>query len=172
VLDAIGGFAALRGALIDDCTLALLAKRAGFATWIGLTHAASSARVSAALPQLWNMVARTAFTQLRYSTAWLLACTSIMALAFGVPLAGLAAPDPVARTLGATALAALAASYVPTLRYYHLHPLRALTLPLVAVLFLAMTWTSALRYWRGTRSAWKGRIYARAGNPAPVARVD
>jgi hopene-associated glycosyltransferase HpnB len=172
VLEDIGGFAALRGALIDDCTLARLAKRAGFATWIGLTHAASSARPSPRLADVWNMVARTAFTQLRYSTAWLLACTAIMALVFGVPVAALVAAAGTARIAAAVACAALCASYVPTLRYYGLHPLRALTLPPVAALFLAMTWSSALRYWRGTRSAWRGRTYARTGNPAPMTRVD
>ena len=26
---------------------------------------------------------------------------------------------------------------------------------------LLMTWSSALRYWRGKRSEWKGRVYAR-----------
>lgn len=172
VLDGIGGFAALRGALIDDCTLAQLAKRAGFATWIGLTQAATSVRTSSRLADIWNMVARTAFTQLRYSTLWLLACTGIMALVFAVPVAGLVASDGPARGAAAIACAALCATYVPTLRYYGLHWLRALTLPVVAALFLAMTWTSALRYWRGTRSAWRGRTYARSGNPAPLTRVD
>jgi hypothetical protein len=27
--------------------------------------------------------------------------------------------------------------------------------------FLAMTWTSAFRYWRGERTCWKGRVYQR-----------
>ena len=36
-LDAIGGFGALKGALIDDCTLARCVKHAGFRTWIGYT---------------------------------------------------------------------------------------------------------------------------------------
>jgi len=61
---------------------------------------------------------------------------------------------------------------VPVLRYYGLSALRALTLPLVAGLFLAMTWSSALRYWRGTRSAWKGRVYTRGRNPASMSGVD
>jgi hypothetical protein len=32
---------------------------------------------------------------------------------------------------------------------------------LIAGLFLAMTWTSAIRYWRGERTRWKGRVYRR-----------
>ena len=172
VLERIGGFEALRGAIIDDCTLARLARDAGFYTWIGLTRAATSRRAGATLASIWEMVARTAFTQLRYSSLWLVACTLLMLLAFVAPVAGLFAPEPAARTAAAVAGATLCATYVPLLRYYGMNPLRALTLPFAAGLFLAMTWTSALRYWRGTRSIWKGRVYARARNPRAMARVD
>jgi hopene-associated glycosyltransferase HpnB len=172
VLDGIGGFGALRGAIIDDCTLARLARNAGFGTWIGLTRAASSRRAATSFAAIRDMVARTAFTQLRYSNVLLGACTLLMLLAFVAPVAGLWAPPPAARALAAFACAALAATYVPLLRYYGMNPLRALTLPLAAMLFLVMTWTSALRYWRGTRSVWKGRTYERARNPRPVPRVD
>ena len=172
VLEEIGGFAALRGALIDDCTLARRAKQSGFRTWIGLTHAARSLRESARLHDIWDMVARTAYTQLHYSSFWLGACTLLMLLAFAIPVAGLLAPEPVGRALSGAALVFLCLSYVPLLRYYGLSALRAPTLPLVAGLFLAMTWSSALRYWRGTRSAWKGRVYARGRNPASVSGVD
>jgi hopene-associated glycosyltransferase HpnB len=172
VLEQIGGFASLRGALIDDCTLARRAKQAGFRTWIGLTHAARSLRESAHLRDIWDMVARTAYTQLHYSSAWLVACTLLMLLTFAVPVAGLAAPEPAGRAVAGAALAFLSVSYVPVLRYYGLSVLRAPTLPLVAGLFLAMTWCSALRYWRGTRSAWKGRVYVRGRNPSSMSGVD
>jgi hopene-associated glycosyltransferase HpnB len=172
VLERVGGFAALRGAIIDDCTLARLARNAGFGTWIGLTHAASSRRDATTLAAIWDMVARTAFTQLRYSNVLLGACTLLMLLAFVAPVAGLWAPPQVARVLSALACTTLAATYVPLLRYYGMNPLRALTLPVAGMLFLAMTWTSALRYWRGTRSVWKGRTYDRTRNPHAVPRVD
>jgi len=32
-------------------------------------------------------------------------------------------------------------------------------LPGAGCLFLGMTWSSAIRYWRGRRSQWKGRQY-------------
>ncbi len=52
-------------------------------------------------------------------------------------------------------------AYVPTLRYYQRAILWApMLFPLVGGLFLLMTWSSALRYWRGKRSEWKGRVYA------------
>jgi hypothetical protein len=50
---------------------------------------------------------------------------------------------------------------VPTLRYYRLAPARALLFPGVATIYIGMTWSSALRYWRGLRSQWKGRDYTR-----------
>ena len=49
----------------------------------------------------------------------------------------------------------------PTLRFYDLPPVWILSLPLAACLFLAMTWTSAIRYWCGERTRWKARSYAR-----------
>ena len=39
----------------------------------------------------------------------------------------------------------------------------ALTLCPAACLFLAMTWTSARRYWSGERSRWKNRSYETGG---------
>lgn len=171
VLERIGGFAALRGALIDDCTLARRAKDAGFRTWIGLTHAARSLRPAERFAQIRDMVARTAFTQLRYSVWLLIGCTAAMLLAFAAPVAGLFAPAPGVRAAAALALVASCATYVPLLRYYRLRAARAATLPVVALLFLGMTWVSAARYWRGTRSAWKGRTYGRGNRPA-LPRVD
>jgi len=163
VLEEIGGFGALRDALIDDCTLARRVKSRGQRTWIGLTRSARSLRRYPDLGAVWGMVARTAYTQLRYSALLLLLCTAALAAAFWLPVAGLFAPLAPARYLAAAALVAMAASYLPTLRYYGLPALWVLTLPLAGTLFLAMTWTSAVRYWRGTRSQWKGRTYSREG---------
>ena len=162
-LARIGGFGAIRGALIDDCALARAIKEAGHRTWIGVSRGAVSHRAYPALGDVWRMVARTAYTQLRYSPALLLLCTLLMALAFWAPLAGLAGPLP-ARIAGAAGLVAMSACYLPTVRYYRLAPGWVLAMPLIGTLFLAMTWHSALRAWGGRRSEWKGRVYAR--NPA------
>lgn len=158
-LHRIGGFAALRDALIDDCTLARRFKAAGRLTWIGLTHSACSLRRYRRLSEIWNMVARSAFTQLRYSTTALFACTVIMVIGFWGPIGGLALGEGFIRWVGLIGLAALLACYLPTLRYYRLSPLWAPLLPIIATLYLAMTWTSAVRCWRGVRSHWKGRRY-------------
>lgn len=159
-LRRIGGFAALRDALIDDCTLARRFKAAGRLTWTGLTHSARSLREYRRLSEIWNMVARSAFTQLRYSTTALVACSALMIIGFWGPIAGLALGEGLIQWVGLIGLAALLACYLPTLRYYRLSPFWALLLPIIATLYLAMTWTSAVRCWRGVRSRWKGRSYA------------
>ena len=159
-LARIGGFEAIRGALIDDCALARAVKEAGHRTWIGVSRGAESHRDYPTLGAVWSMVARTAYTQLRYSPALLLLCTLLMALAFWAPIAGLAGPLP-AQIAAAVGLAAMGGCYLPTLRYYRLSPAWALALPLIGTLYLAMTWHSALRDWGGRRSEWKGRVYGR-----------
>ncbi len=154
----VGAFASLRGALIDDCTLAGQIKTAGYRTWIGLSRGVLSLRPYGALRPIHDMVARSAFTQLHYSSLLLLLVTAIFAAAYWLPLAALFLPA--ARGLAAAALLAMALAYWPTLRYYGMSPLWLLLTPLGASLYLAMTWSSAIRYWRGTRSQWKGRVYA------------
>jgi hypothetical protein len=52
-------------------------------------------------------------------------------------------------------------SFAPTVLLLELSPGWVLTLPLAAVAYLAMTWSSAIRYWRGERSRWRGRRYPR-----------
>jgi len=158
-LEAIGGFDAVRDALIDDCTLAAALKRSGGRTWIGLSHGVVSHRAYKGLSPIWNMVARTAYTQLRGSPLLLGVCTLLMVLAFWAPIAGLATLPAIPALAAAAGLAAMAISYQPILRFYHRSPIWALALPLIGTLYLAMTWHSAIRAWRGERSRWKGRVY-------------
>ena len=159
-LTAIGGFGSIRGALIDDCALARAVKNAGFRIWVGVTRGAESHRAYPTLGSIWQMVARTAYTQLFYSPALLMLCTLLLVLAFWAPIAGLGGPLP-AQIAGGVGLVAMAICYLPTLRYYRLAAAWALTMPLIGTLYLAMTWHSALRDWGGRRSEWKGRVYGR-----------
>jgi hopene-associated glycosyltransferase HpnB len=159
LIDEIGGFAALRSALIDDCTFARRVKSLGARTWIGLTHSVCSVRRYDTLEAIWNMVARSAFTQLHYSTVALLGCTAVFIVAFWLPIATLFLGDVAAWTLAVVALLAMVSSYLPTLRFYRLGSGWVLALPLIGTLYLAMTWSSALRYWCGQRSRWKDRVY-------------
>jgi hopene-associated glycosyltransferase HpnB len=160
-LAGIGGFAALRGALIDDCALARLFKRAGHRTWLGLTHSAHSRRAYGGLWPIWDMVARSAYTQLHHSIVWLGVCTLLMLIAFAVPLAALGWAQPEVRLAGGLAYATMMLTYLPTLRFYGRSPLWAVTLAGAGLLYLGMTWASALRYWRGKGAHWKGRSYGR-----------
>lgn len=159
LLNEIGGFSSLKGALIDDCTLARIVKDAGHRTWLGLTRSARSLRNNDTLADIWNIVARTAFTQLRYSLSLLVVCTLIMILVFWAPVIGLFSSNEKHMLLAASAFTMMILNYLPTLLYYGRKPFWALALPVIGTLYLAMTWTSALRYWHGTRSQWKGRIY-------------
>ncbi|ADE14399.1 glycosyl transferase family 2 [Nitrosococcus halophilus Nc 4] len=159
VLAKMGGFGVLRGALIDDCALARQVKSLGYRTWIGLSHGVHSLRPYPNLTSIWEMIARTAFTQLGYSNGLLLLCSAIFIAAFWLPLIGLGATDPGVRWTALLALMGMILSYLPILRYYGLSTAWSLTLPLTAALYLAMTWSSAVRYWRGERSRWKARLY-------------
>ena len=160
-LEGIGGFESLRHAIIDDCTLAAHIKRAGGRTWLGLTRSAKAIRPYTSLENIWNMVARTAFTQLRYSAPLLALCTVLLLLSFIAPLYALVFGNEPAQVAAGVALLAMFGCFLPTVRYYGLTPLWTATLPVAASLFLAMTWSSAWRYWRGERSRWKNRSYSR-----------
>ena len=159
-LRQVGAFASLHNALIDDCALARQMKNAGYHTWLGLSRGVVSLRPYGTLRSINDMVARSAFTQLGYSTWLLLAVTALFIMAYGLIFAFLGLPH--VWPLALVAWLAMMASYLPTLRYYHMSPLWALLLPLSAALYLGMTWISAIRYWRGTRSRWKNRSYRRA----------
>ncbi len=158
-----GAFRSIRDALIDDCALASRIKAAGGRNWIGLSRSVRSHRPYPLLADFWEMVARTAYTQLRYSIWLLLATTFLMLLIFLCPLVGLFAGSISTRCFASVGLCAMIASYLPTLRYYRRSLLWASMLPLIGLLYLVMTWASAVRFWRGKRSEWKGRIYARNG---------
>jgi len=160
-LRKIGGFEPLRMAIIDDCSLARKIKETGGRTWTGLSRSVRSHRTYERLADFWDMVARTAFTQLRYSVWLLLGTTSLMLISFWVPLIGLLMLPATFRGVAAVGIVAMMISYWPTLRYYGRAIFWALALPLTSTFYLLMTWSSALRFWQGKRSEWKGRVYAR-----------
>jgi hopene-associated glycosyltransferase HpnB len=160
-LDAAGGIAAIRGALIDDVALGRRLKRQG-RIWLGLATGVRSVRPYPRLGDLWDMVARSAYTQLRYSPVLLAGTVLGLLLTYLVPpaalVAGAVTGDGLLLGLGAAAWLVMAATYLPMLRHYGRNPLWALTLPATAALYAAMTVDSARRHHSGRGGTWKGRV--------------
>lgn len=168
-LVAAGGLAEIKSALIDDVALARLVKRRG-SIWLGLSTSVRSRRAYPRLADLWDMVARSAYTQLRYSP-FLLAGTVVgLLLLYAVPpvlgVAGLVAGQWLMAVFGLVAWLLLAGSYVPMLRRYGQSLVWAPFLPVVALAYAGMTVDSAWRHRRGRGGAWKGRtLGASPGRP-------
>lgn len=159
-LERIGGFAAIRGEVIDDCALARAVKRSGGRLWMGLTRASISLRNYGSFGEIRDMIARTAFTQLRYSWLLLLGTLVGMFVTYLAPVALIFGPTMTPRILGACAWTLMSLLYLPTVRFYRLSPLWALVLPISALFYSYATLLSAVRYWRGNGGRWKGRAQA------------
>ncbi|WP_042300690.1 glycosyltransferase [Paraburkholderia kururiensis] len=163
-LEEAGGIESIRGELIDDCSLAARIKHRGegrHAIRLDVAARSVSLRPYESWREIWNMIARTAFTQLRYSP-WLLAGTMAgMTIIYLVP-------PIVALALGAAAWpawlawAAMCCAYAPMLFYYRRSMLWAPVLPLIALFYVGATFASAWRYWRGKGGQWKARVQAPA----------
>jgi len=163
-LEEAGGMESIRAALIDDCSLAARIKhrgQGGHPIRLDVAARSRSLRPYDGPGEIWNMIARTAFTQLRYSP-WLLIGTLI-----GMTVIYMA-PPVVALVLGPLgwpawlAWAAMCCAYAPMLRYYGRSPLWAPALPLIALFYVGATLASAVRYWRGKGGQWKARVQAPA----------
>jgi hopene-associated glycosyltransferase HpnB len=169
-LRQIGGIAAIRDELIDDCALGKALKSTG-AIWLGLGDGVVSLHGYPRWRDVWMLIARSAFTQLGFSAAMLCAAVLSMLATYLLPPAlALFAGSPV-WFFGAAAWLMMAFAYQPTLRYYRLSPGWALVLPLVALFYTAATVDSALRYWSGRGGAWKGRLQAKPAEATSAERV-
>ncbi|MET8945138.1 glycosyltransferase [Streptomyces sp. NPDC004542] len=156
---------AIRQAVIDDVALARVVKAGGGHVWLGLADRVDSVRPYPRLHDLWRMVSRSAYAQLRHNPLLLLGTVAGLVLVYLVPpaavVAGAAAGSAAAAVTGAAAWLVMAVTYVPMLRY-HRQPLwLAPLLPCTAFLYLLMTVDSAVQHYRGRGAAWKGRTYAR-----------
>jgi hopene-associated glycosyltransferase HpnB len=166
-LTEIGGIAALRDALIDDCTLAAKIKHRSpqrHSIYLGLTQHIHSLRPYDSLDSIWNMVARTAYTQLNYSPLLLLGTIVGMALVYltapiGIVL-GLIWQQPLLFGLAVFPYALMTIAYWPTVKFYRCAPVYAFALPLIGLLYNLMTIDSARRHWQGQGGHWKGRTYS------------
>jgi len=162
-LARIGGIARIRGELIDDCALAAAVKSTGGNIRLELSSSSRSIRPYENFGTIWSMVARSAYTQLRYSPRMLAGTVLGMAFLYLVPpaatIAGVARRRSDLALGGALAWTLLSAAYVPMLRRYRVTPFAAPLLPLAALLYTSMTVDSALRHALGRGGAWKGRTF-------------
>lgn len=155
-LARIGGVAAIRNELIDDCALARKIKRNG-AVWLGLTQNACSIRSYAGFGGVGRMISRNAFYQLRHSVSLLIATVLALAITY------LAPPIVVffggwATLWGGVAWFLMSFAFWPTLQFYSLSPLWAPLLPLIAFFYTGATIHSAVQYWVGRGGEWKDRV--------------
>ncbi len=161
-LEDTGGIEAIHDKVIDDCAMAALIKPHG-PIWLGLAEETESTRSYAALGEIWRMVSRTAYLQLRHSPLLLLAAVAGMALLYVVPplalMAGLLNGGLVLAFLGGAGWAVMTWTYLPTVELYRLSPLWALLLPVAGLLFTLVTIDSARRHYMRTSGQWKGRRY-------------
>ncbi len=156
-LARIGGIAAIRGELIDDCALARAVKPGGD-IWMGLTEQAHSIREYATFGEIHGMISRTAFTQLRHSILLLAGTIAGMVVIYLAPPLLLLTGDRVAVFCGLVAWVLMMISYSPTLRFYRRSLAWAPLLPIIALFYMIATLDSAIRYWSGRGGVWKGRV--------------
>jgi hopene-associated glycosyltransferase HpnB len=177
-LDRIGGLSAIRREVIDDCALARAVKNSAaplstpsttqnFASqspapkiWMGLTRKSRSLRSYSTFAEIRDMVARTAFTQLRYSALLLLGTLLGLAITYLAPIALLFAHDTATRLLALATWLLMSLLFLPTVRFYRISTHWSATLPAAALFYAAATFLSATRYWTNRGAQWKGRSQA------------
>jgi hopene-associated glycosyltransferase HpnB len=162
-IEWIGGMEAIREAVIDDVGFARACKNAGARLWLGYHPGVQSTRRYDDLESIWNMVARTAYTQLGYSPTALVACIFGMCLLFLVPVLSMLFGSHWLRLLGAITFGLMVRTYAPMVRYLGARLAWAVTLPAAATLYAGMTISSAWRHYSGAGASWKGRAYRAGG---------
>lgn len=157
-LERIGGIESVKGELIDDVALAAAVKKGG-PIWLGHATDTKSVRRYHSPADIWDMITRTAYVQLRHSPLLLAATVIAMVIVWLLP--------PMLTLLGHGAVAwislaawlMLSASFLPTLRRFRQSLAWAGLLPLIALFYTIATIGSAINYHFGRGFAWKGRAY-------------
>lgn len=162
-LENAGGLEKIKDALIDDCSLARRIKDFGGDNGalgqieMTLTHDAVSLRPYPHVHDVTAMIARTAYTQLRHSPALLAATVLGMTLLFIMPVLLPFFASWLPGSLGYLCWLGMTGLYIPTVRFYGLSWVWALTLPAAAVVYVYATIQSAFASWQGCGGQWKGR---------------
>jgi len=175
ILENIGGISCIKNALIDDCSLAQNVKNylkknptKSQNIWLGLSKKNISLRSYSSLKSIWDMVARTAYTQLNYSVLLLIGTVIAMSLVYLVPplfiLIGLSLNNLLITIIALMGYLLITISYYPTIKLYHCPLIYTFLLPVIALLYTLMTIDSALKHWQGQGGSWKGRVYQTIDN--------
>ncbi len=165
-LNNIGGLTRVKHALIDDCSLAKALKEHGGAhetagrTELTLVRDIQSLRLYPNLRDIWGMISRTAFTQLKYSLLMLVGTVIGMLLLFVAPIVLLLTGRPMIAEIGLAAWIVMSIMYMPMIGFYDLPLVWALSLPIAALVYIGATIDSARLYWQGKGGQWKGRSQA------------
>ena len=157
-LERIGGIEAIKGALIDDVALAKAVKPGG-AIFLGHSGLAVSIRTYPGFVDLWRMISRTAFTQLRHSAALLV--LTLLGLACGMAgprMGGGVRPRPGTR-LRARRARARGAKLFADAQALRAKPALGARAAADRAFYMAATVGSALDHWRGVGARWKNRAY-------------
>jgi hopene-associated glycosyltransferase HpnB len=160
MLERIGGIVAIKASLIDDVALARAVKPLG-RIYLGHSRLATSIRRYSTFADIWHMISRTAFTQLRHSAALLGLTLAALTLVWLVPPGAALFCRGWGLLAGLSACLLAAASFVPTLARYQRSYWWAAALPLIALFYMSATFGSALNFWRGRGAHWKNRDYPR-----------
>ena len=164
LLEKIGGLTSMRDAIIDDVTLARKVKTAGGRCWLGSEDDILSLRGYTTLGEIVDMVARTAFTELRYRYSLVVLTWVVLGLFFVSPPFVLAAAlwvrDPLAAGLALLTWCLQTASLAPVARHLRVPILWSALLPFASAVYGAMTTISAWRHFRGQGIIWRGRRHS------------
>jgi len=162
--ERVGGLASIRSEVIDDCALARAVKKTSGRIWMGVTRASVSLREYKSFAEIRDLIARTAFTQLRYSSLMLIATLIGLFATYWLPWILFFAGEEPAWVLGSTAASLMTVTFLFTVKFYNRSAIWALTLPFAAAFYGYATFLSAVRYWLGRGAQWKGRSQAPRGS--------
>lgn len=164
VAETAGLMETIKGELIDDCALARWVSISGTRRiWLGLTETVVSARGYGGLQGVWDMVARSAFTQLRFSVFLLCGSVLGMLLLYAAPPVLLVANFILEKSpiFCLAPFILMTISFGPAIKLYRSPFYMGFLLPLAGIMYTAMTIDSARRHWRGEGGGWKGRYQAK-----------
>jgi chlorobactene glucosyltransferase len=168
---ALGGYGAVRGTLIEDLRLAQLFKGSGRRTFLAAGHGLVRTRMYPTAGEMWEGLARSAFEGSGFSLATISAGVVASAwiallpwaVAFGLAARRLAArPASGADPTFLLAIAACAAGslvYLPWVRFLRAPAIYSLALPLAVLFYSGVSLDSARLSLVGDGALWKGRRY-------------